>query len=808
MIIQELKLNPFGGVEEGLYLFQPGLNVLLGPNETGKSTLVNALFAALFLPPDLRRNSEDWKNFLVRCLPHPDGDTARVSLKFQGIDGACCTYSCSWGEVKEARLHLDSGAEINKLNVIRERLAKALRFGRGTYQAALFARQDEMERTLERLRLDSDASRTISGILRRAVIEAGGVSLEELEESITQAEKDLLSNWDLEWDGPKNNRGIDNPYKNAVGRLLAAYYDSETLRRRLQQAGDLEKRAGDLAALLGEAAAEQARTAERLKEMSLLEKDIRREAALEPQLQAAETKADLLRKVIVAWPKSAGRTDELSKNLEGDRGRLGALQKELAGAKEQQAARRKRELLQKARPLQSTIAVKEKELAGLVKVSSDDLQELKEWQKKAGKLRAVVGAMKLKVRFATRKPLELKVRPGLEQPRIRQIEQEASFEGDGRLVLESADWLLEVQSGEGDVEKLLSEIEKAETSLAGRLESLAVEDVAAAETALNRRQSLEHEIAGLQARLEGLLGEISFSALEQEVSLLPAERDVRDPQEIQDEITALSSSIAAGENTLDLEQQKIKEWASEYGSPEGLAGRLGDLERKAGEIAAELKNLAPLPEGYATADEFMAALEDLRELRERLQEEGASLRLDLAEVRSRLPEESSEELAEAFSLSERNLVRLKEEARALMVVAAEFRTLKDELDSETFEPLARSFVRYLGPLTGGRYTAAELEGPVPASIAGAEGGALPVGLLSTGTAGGVALALRLAVSEYLLADAAGFMIMDDPLVYLDPERKALAAEALREFAREKQLIITTCDPATADLLGGNIMKLL
>ena len=71
MIIEELQLNPFGGVKEALYRFEPGLNVLLGPNEAGKSTLVNALFAVLFLPPDVRKSSRDWKEFLGRCLPHP-----------------------------------------------------------------------------------------------------------------------------------------------------------------------------------------------------------------------------------------------------------------------------------------------------------------------------------------------------------------------------------------------------------------------------------------------------------------------------------------------------------------------------------------------------------------------------------------------------------------------------------------------------------------------------------------------------------------------------------------------------------------
>ncbi|MGB4444341.1 MAG: ATP-binding protein, partial [Dethiobacteria bacterium] len=196
MIIEEVRLAPFGGFSDRRYCFKPGLNVVLGPNEAGKSTLVNALFAALFLPPDLRKNSEDWKSFLVRCLPHPGGDTARVSLRFTDRSGERCTYSCSWGEIKESRLLLESGAEINNLAEIRERLQKALCYGRGTYQAVLFARQDEMERTLERLRVDGEASRTVSKILRKAVIEAGGVSLEELEAAIAKSAQELLQNWD------------------------------------------------------------------------------------------------------------------------------------------------------------------------------------------------------------------------------------------------------------------------------------------------------------------------------------------------------------------------------------------------------------------------------------------------------------------------------------------------------------------------------------------------------------------------------------------------------------------------------------
>ena len=78
MIINSVRLFPFGGTADRSYAFAEGLNVLLGPNEAGKSTLVNALFAARIVPPDVRRSADDWKNFMARCLPYPEGDTARV----------------------------------------------------------------------------------------------------------------------------------------------------------------------------------------------------------------------------------------------------------------------------------------------------------------------------------------------------------------------------------------------------------------------------------------------------------------------------------------------------------------------------------------------------------------------------------------------------------------------------------------------------------------------------------------------------------------------------------------------------------
>jgi exonuclease SbcC len=100
-----------------------------------------------------------------------------------------------------------------------------------------------------------------------------------------------------------------------------------------------------------------------------------------------------------------------------------------------------------------------------------------------------------------------------------------------------------------------------------------------------------------------------------------------------------------------------------------------------------------------------------------------------------------------------------------------------------------------------------MSGPIPSGIIKEDGTEIPIDLLSTGTGDGTAIALRLAMAEHLLQDRKGFMIMDDPLVNLDPERRKAAAEVLRDFAGKFQLIVTTCDPNTAGLLGGNLIEI-
>ena len=55
MILQRLHLHPFAGLADREIRFAPGLNVVLGPNEAGKSTQRRALRQALLVSTKLSK---------------------------------------------------------------------------------------------------------------------------------------------------------------------------------------------------------------------------------------------------------------------------------------------------------------------------------------------------------------------------------------------------------------------------------------------------------------------------------------------------------------------------------------------------------------------------------------------------------------------------------------------------------------------------------------------------------------------------------------------------------------------------------
>lgn len=202
MILRELKLCPFAGLSCQELTFAPGLNVILGPNEAGKSTIVNALKLVLFMPTRYTKTTFDKE--IRRYLPLSGGDTIRVELDF-ACEPADTLYrlSKSWGAQAESRLILADGALLADPQAVQEKMRELLVLTEGTYHNVLFAYQSRLGTTLQALREEPEARHRLADLLRRSIFETDGVSVDLLERRLHERLEEHFSHWDRDLNRPK-----------------------------------------------------------------------------------------------------------------------------------------------------------------------------------------------------------------------------------------------------------------------------------------------------------------------------------------------------------------------------------------------------------------------------------------------------------------------------------------------------------------------------------------------------------------------------------------------------------------------------
>ena len=83
MNIKSVKTRQFAGIKNKEVEFEDGLNVLVGNNETGKSTMVELIYQTLYRDSKLSRSKKEDKDFIARFMPSDsNGDVADVTLVF------------------------------------------------------------------------------------------------------------------------------------------------------------------------------------------------------------------------------------------------------------------------------------------------------------------------------------------------------------------------------------------------------------------------------------------------------------------------------------------------------------------------------------------------------------------------------------------------------------------------------------------------------------------------------------------------------------------------------------------------------
>ena len=129
------------------------------------------------------------------------------------------------------------------------------------------------------------------------------------------------------------------------------------------------------------------------------------------------------------------------------------------------------------------------------------------------------------------------------------------------------------------------------------------------------------------------------------------------------------------------------------------------------------------------------------------------------------------------------------------------------METDTYTGYRKRFLHYLARMTSERFRNVRMIKDLPDALVTDDDTELSFAILSQGTKDTTSLALRLAMAEYFLQDARGFLILDDPFVEMDPGRQRSACSSIRELSEEKQVIVLTCRPDIAEALNGKTVRL-
>lgn len=646
MWIQRIAVANWRGLDFELDGLDPGLNLIAGPNESGKSRLVEALRFALFESTSgkaaHKKNLESWgvapEKPQVTVAFELDGTTWHLEKVFLGtgcntrLRGGTEELS---GEEAEQRLcdllEVAGGTGRTEVKVQDQGIWSLLWVDQGESQGEPVHNTDSQNRILGLLTEEiGEAAAGESGKRVLALAEAERnryytastgkekdtltrprENVAELEQRLAEAvvRRDALANAADELERARAAvQDLTTRHQEAQGELedlRERHQQTEALRHDLELA---EERARTAASTQQEAAQKVERLASEHEELASLAEVVTsgREA-----LKEAETARD---KAQAAFDAARQDHEAQQQSIESLEGRLRTLRRQEKLAAQQIDLERAATRLAEARKLGQRETEIRAELNALPRITAEDVTRLREAQDARNTAQATLQGAAVSVEVTALGDIEV------EGARLKAGEsQQFTIDEDRALTLRDVA-TIQVRPGGGEIVALRDEVRQAERRVAGLLEELGVADANAADDIVRRRERLEEELERQQETLAQQVPE-GVPALEQAVAELRAAVeaataqtadaepfDAEALQRAESELEALNRNASEARARREAAQERLSEART------ALATRDSDLKSKQDQQARLEQRLAEQPSLDALREQLKEAERSYREL--------------------------------------------------------------------------------------------------------------------------------------------------------------------------------------------------
>jgi len=630
MKLKSIQLKPFAGISNKKVKFYPGLTVILGPNEAGKSTLLNALKSALFTEVELTKAR--FNKLMKEYMPVKGGDTIRVSLEFRA-EGKDYFLEKTWktGDRKGSSIlkSPDQGeftidGEVSKL------IDELLPAHQGTVNNILLTWQSALDKTMDILH-DEDVNirPDLGAILRSSIMETDGVSVEKLRLRLDREYEDYFQHWDIEKGVPENGRGINNPYKKGVGKILKAYYEKEGIEKDYNETGKVEIEIDEINKKIQDEESKQKKIKDKLNQYKGIKSQIQERQQIDNDLRTIEHETEEIKKISKEWPiKENWLSKEAEPGVNKIEEKKEKIKKEELAARQNQENKEFRKWFKDLQQLHKKLEDAKNELSKVKKVTEEDIEELKSKKQEVKDLENKIKASKLTISFFAKDQQVLKLKDVSEKEETLSLGQGEKIEKtfQGKLTLEHEDWKMEVQAGEGEIDSFISEKESKNKEIENKFEKLGVATFEKAQSINREYERLRREIEYAERNFAEELGENEYEKLEQKYKQLGKEKQVRPLDKISAEQVRLELELENLQKKKKEAEEQIKDWKEKYESHDKMISILGSKQYRQDKLKEKLKDLAGLPDGFDDYISFYDYIDFLDNNDRKIQEEMSRLR--------------------------------------------------------------------------------------------------------------------------------------------------------------------------------------
>ena len=797
MKIKRVESDQFAGVHDIDVEFADGLNLVIGENESGKSTLADLIFRILFKDTkiDGRSDAEFIDRYFPKKVRGPQGDVIDGTLLFETEHGSY-KLTREWEKRNgSSRLTTPEKIVIKNTGEIARILSEELGYREGVFDEIVFASQKRKQSAIESIMKAlprkkgelSDTRENLTSTLTRAALETGGVSLKKIEQRLQEILASYENRWDFEADTPEGGRkrDINNKWSKGVGTIVTAYYEMEEIRQAQIDTENAEKEVERCQKQLKEYQRTKKNLEEQLREFWQNKERLERKVSLDKEIANDKRDIGVMKTVLKVWPREKA-------NLEN--------------AKELQ---KQQELIQIKRRY---LSVKEawdkyKKIEGVIigcrEITRKDVQAIEDKIKQKSQEERKISGLNLTARIKQLGDLPIEVKNIATGEPVLSKDGEYNITGAVEITIPDVMEMQLVPKGV-DVDRIREKISALSEDIRKGFEQYGVSNIDELWKKQKEYENVnsEYKIAGDTLRF--ILNGESWETIKEEYEKIDV--DLLTEEELEKRKIELCGTKSI-DNHMGGVEKTLEDYKNTYGTEEKLSVLISKKEEKISDNEEELKELGDIPEKYRQIKDPKKFEDDINK-----QKTAVDKDIDFWNEKSKdairgLGERTAEDYTEELIEKETAFSAKKTEYAHWKNIANVFFRMKEQLEGNPMEDIEDKFREYLSAISDGNIELQSIDEKMSANLSSGNN-KLAYDILSNGTKDTISLAFRLAMLEHLYPEGGGIAVFDDAFTEMDPKRVGQSCRLIEKFAEKNQVIFITCDDKYSGLMkSDNIIKM-